>query len=105
MPNPWDVGSARALEHLGFPALATTSAGFAWALGRSDNDNSLEDVLGHLRTLSSAVQVPINADFQDGYAADPAGVAENVKLACSTGIAGLSIEDASGDAAEPLLAF
>ena len=105
MPNPWDVGSARALEHLGFPALATTSAGFAWALGRSDNDNSLDDVLGHLRTLSSAVQVPINADFQEGYAADPAGVAENVKLACATGIAGLSIEDASGDAAEPLFAF
>lgn len=106
MPNPWDTGSARALEQLGFPALATTSAGYAWAQGRQDNGTrTLGDTLAHLRTIASAVRVPVNADFQDGYASDPAGVATNVQLACSTGIAGLSIEDASLDDAEPLFDF
>jgi 2-methylisocitrate lyase-like PEP mutase family enzyme len=105
MPNPWDVGSARALEQLGFPALASTSAGFAWTLGRADTGATLPEVLDHLRAVSAAVAVPVNADFENGYAVEPDGVATNVSLAVATGIAGLSIEDASGDAADPLLGF
>lgn len=105
MPNPWDVGSARALEQLGFPALATTSAGLAWTLGRADNQVTLEQVLDHLRVVVDAVAVPVNADFEGGFAVDPAQVASNVKRAAETGIAGLSIEDSSGDEAEPLFAF
>lgn len=105
MPNPWDVGSARALAQLGFPALATTSAGFAWTLGRADTQATRDEVLEHLRTVVDAVQVPVNADFEGGYAVDPDGVAANVTLAVQTGIAGLSIEDASGDPDEPLLDF
>ncbi|HSO70420.1 MAG TPA: isocitrate lyase/phosphoenolpyruvate mutase family protein, partial [Arachnia sp.] len=105
MPNPWDVGSARVLEQLGFPALATTSAGFAWTVGRSDAHLGLEQALGHLRDVAGAVDVPVNADFQGGYAVDPEGVAANVALAAATGIAGLSIEDASGDEADPLFEF
>jgi 2-methylisocitrate lyase-like PEP mutase family enzyme len=102
MPNPWDAGSARALEQLGFPALATTSAGFAWSTGRADNQVALEQVLEHLRQVVNAVDVPVNADFEGGYAIDPAQVAVNVKRAAATGIAGLSIEDSSGDASAPL---
>ena len=102
MPNPWDVGSARALEALGFPALATTSAGFAWTLGRRDNPGDLDQTLAHLRTIVDAVAVPVNADFQDGFAVDPEQVSVHVALATRTGVAGLSIEDASGDPAEPL---
>lgn len=102
MPNPWDVGSARALEGLGFPALATTSAGLAWTLGRTDTEATLDEVLAHLRSVVEAVSVPVNADFEDGYATDPAGVAENVRRAVGTGIAGLSIEDATGDPDRPL---
>ncbi len=102
MPNPWDVGSARALEHLGFPAVATTSAGLAWTLGRADGSATLEEVLAHLTAIAAAVTVPVNADFEQGYATDPAGVAANVRRAVGTGIAGLSIEDASGDASDPL---
>lgn len=105
MPNPWDVGSARALEGLGFPALATTSAGAAWTVGREDNGMTLEQALEHLRAIAGAVTVPVNADFQDGFAADPDQVAANVKLAAATGVAGLSIEDASGDQTEPLYDF
>jgi 2-methylisocitrate lyase-like PEP mutase family enzyme len=105
MPNPWDVGSARALEQLGFKALATTSAGLAWTLGLTDRQISLGQVLEHLRVVAAAVTVPVNADFEGGYAVDPAQVGVNVKLAASTGIAGLSIEDASGDPADPLLEF
>ncbi len=105
MPNPWDVGSARLLAQLGFPALATTSAGLAWSLGRPDNGSSLEETLAHLRTLAQAVDVPLNADFTNGFAAAPEGVAENVRRAAVTGVAGLSIEDSSGDAAEPLYGF
>ena len=105
MPNPWDVGSARALEQLGFPALATTSAGFAWTVGRSDAQLGLEQALAHLRDVAGAVDVPVNADFQGGYAVDPESVAANVELAAATGIAGLSIEDDSGDAADPLFEF
>jgi methylisocitrate lyase len=103
MPNPWDVGSARALQQLGFPALATTSAGFAWSVGRPDRQVGLEPVLAHLRTLAGAVEVPLNADFEGGYAVEPEDVAANVKLAVGTGVAGLSIEDASGDPDHPLL--
>lgn len=105
MPNPWDVGSARALEQLGFKALATTSAGLAWTLGRADTQVTRDQALDHFRRIADAVAVPVNADFEDGYASEPAQVAENVKMAADTGIAGLSIEDASGDAAEPLYQF
>ena len=105
MPNPWDVGSARALEQLGFKALATTSAGLAWTLGRTDTQASRDQVLDHLRLIAGAVGVPVNADFEGGYAVDPAGVAANVAMAVDTGIAGLSIEDSSGDDAEPLVDF
>jgi 2-methylisocitrate lyase-like PEP mutase family enzyme len=105
MANPWDVGSARALEQMGFKALATTSAGFAWTLGRTDTQATRDEVLEHLRLVADAVSVPVNADFEGGYAVDPAEVAANVKLAAETGIAGLSIEDSSGDAADPLLEF
>ncbi len=102
IPNPWDVGSALALQSLGFPALATTSSGFAWSQGRADGAMSRDQVLEHLRTLVAATRVPVNADFESGYAATAAGVAESVRLAVATGVAGLSIEDASGVAAEPL---
>ena len=95
MPNPWDAGSARALEQLGFKALATTSAGFAWTLGLADDDVGLEEALGHLRVIVDAVTVPVNADFQGGFAVDPEQVNENVKLAVATGVAGLSIEDST----------
>ena len=105
MPNPWDVGSARALDEMGFKALATTSAGLAWSLGRADNQVTLEQVLEHLRVVTDAVSVPVNADFEGGYAVDPAQVGANVKLAADTGIAGLSIEDSSGDEADPLFDF
>lgn len=105
MPNPWDIGSARALEQLGFPALATTSAGAAWTVGREDNGMTLDQSLDHLRAIADAVSVPVNADFQDGFAADPDQVAVNVKLAAETGVAGLSIEDATGDEADPLYDF
>jgi len=105
MPNPWDAGSARALEQLGFKALATTSAGFAWTLGRADNQVALDEALEHLRVVVAAVRVPVNADFEGGFAVDPQQVAANVKLAAATGIAGLSIEDSTGDEVEPLHAF
>ncbi len=105
MPNPWDVGSARALEQMGFKALATTSAGLAWTLGRADNQVTLDQALEHLRVIADAVTVPVNADFQGGYAVDPAQVGANVKLAAGTGIAGLSIEDSSGDEDRPLFDF
>jgi 2-methylisocitrate lyase-like PEP mutase family enzyme len=105
MPNPWDEGSARALEQLGFKALATTSAGMAWTLGRTDTQATLDQALEHLRRVAGAVSVPVNADFEGGYAVDPADVAENVKRAADTGVAGLSIEDSTGDAADPLVRF
>jgi methylisocitrate lyase len=102
MPNPWDAGSARALEQLGFPALATTSAGFAWTLGKADNQVTLEEALDHLRAVASAVTVPVNADFEGGFAVEPHDVATHVAAAVATGIAGLSIEDSTGDTADPL---
>jgi len=102
MPNPWDVGSARALAQLGFPALATTSAGFAWTMGRPDNHVTLDEALAHLRAVADAVDVPVNADFEGGFAVDPQDVKGNVTLAVATGIAGLSIEDSTGDGTRPL---
>ena len=105
MPNPWDIGSARLLVGLGFPAIATTSAGLAWSLGRRDNEISLEVSLAHLRAIAGCVDVPLNADFEDGFAKEPSRVAANVSAAAATGVAGLSIEDSTGDAAEPLYDF
>ncbi len=105
MPNPWDVGSALALSGMGFSALATSSAGSAWTLGRADNELVLSQVLGHLHTIASVVEIPVNADFEGGFADDPEGVAANVRLAASTGIAGLSIEDSTGSQEEPLYEF
>jgi 2-methylisocitrate lyase-like PEP mutase family enzyme len=102
LPNPWDIGSARFLQQLGFKALASTSAGFAWSQGAADGAVSLGSVLAHLQTLVDATDLPVNADFQNGFAVEPAGVAENVRAALATGIAGLSIEDATGDPAQPL---
>ena len=105
MPNPWDPGSAHVLESLGFKALATTSAGFAWTTGRADNHVTLEATIEHLRAVVDAVSVPVNADFEGGYAVEPDQVAENVRLAAASGIAGLSIEDSTGDKARPLHDF
>jgi 2-methylisocitrate lyase-like PEP mutase family enzyme len=102
LPNPYDVGSAKALAHLGFKALASTSAGFAWTIGKSDNRVTLEDVLTHLSALCGAVDLPVNADFEGGFAHEPAKVGANVAAAARTGVAGLSIEDSTGDAAQPL---
>lgn len=102
IPNPWDVGSARFLQGLGFKALATTSSGFAWSQGYPDNGISRDMALAHLHELVAATDLPMNADFESGFAADAAGVAESVRLAVETGVAGLSIEDSTGDAAQPL---
>src|SRR5438094_9542639 len=105
MPNPWDAGSARVLARLRFPALATTSAGFAWSVGRADNHVTIEQALTHFRAIVDVVDLPINADFEDGFAIDPAGVQANVARAVETGIAGVSIEDSTRDRANPLFEF
>jgi len=105
IPNPWDVGSARFLQSLGFKALATTSSGLAWSQGRPDVPGSRETALAHLHEMVAATDLPVNADFENGYARDAQGVAESVRLAVETGVAGLSIEDATGDAAHPLYAL
>jgi methylisocitrate lyase len=105
IPNPWDVGSARALAGLGFAALATTSSGFAASLGRRDYDLPMEAVLTHCRSLAASVDVPVSADFEGGFAVEPEGVAANVVAATATGIAGLSIEDSTRDPAAPLFEF
>ena len=104
LPNPWDAGSARFLEQLGFRALATSSAGMAFSHGLPDAPWAVprEMMLAHLRDMVAATALPVNADYQSGYAREPEGVAESVALAVATGVAGLSIEDASGDAAAPL---
>lgn len=101
-PNPWDVGSARYLQSLGFPALASTSSGLAWTLGKPDAAVGVDEVLAHLAVMAEACDVPLNADFEAGYAETPQGVAANVGRAAATGIAGLSIEDATGKPDEPL---
>jgi 2-methylisocitrate lyase-like PEP mutase family enzyme len=105
VPNPWDLGSARLLVQLGFRALATTSSGFAWSLGRQDGHVSLEATLAHLRAISQGVEVPVSADFEGGFATAPEAVGANVAAATTTGIAGLSIEDSTGDASNPLYDF
>jgi 2-methylisocitrate lyase-like PEP mutase family enzyme len=102
IPNPWDAGSAKFLESLGFKALATTSSGSAWSQGRADGAVARAGVLAHLRTIVEATSLPVNADFEAGYAPDAAGVGESVRMAIDTGVAGLSIEDSTGDAERPL---
>src|SRR5258706_7805840 len=105
MPNPWDRGSAIYLQKLGFKALATTSAGFAWSAGHPDSGVTVDQVLAHLKEIAGAVSLPVNADFEGGYAREPQGVAANVTRAVATGIAGLSIEDSTGDKDNPLFEF
>lgn len=105
IPNPWDTGSAMALQSLGFQALASTSSGMAWSLGRPDNGVELERVLAHLENVVKAVDLPVNADFEGGFAVSPEGVAANVARAIETGVAGLSIEDSTGDSEAPLYDF
>jgi 2-methylisocitrate lyase-like PEP mutase family enzyme len=102
LPNPWDVGSARALQHLGFKAVASTSAGYAWTIGRADTRITVDDACEHLTALCKAVDLPVNADFEGGFADEPEKVAVNVARGVATGIAGLSIEDSTGDKANPL---
>jgi 2-methylisocitrate lyase-like PEP mutase family enzyme len=102
LPNPWDPGSARYLQSLGFKALATTSAGFAWSKARPDNGITRDMAVTHLAEMVAATDVPLNADFESGFAADAAGVAESVRLAIDAGVAGLSIEDSTGDPGRPL---
>lgn len=105
IPNPWDVGSARYLASLGFKALASTSSGAAWACGKPDGGMPLPQVLEHLRALVAATGLPVNADFEKGFADDPEGVARHVALAVDTGIAGVSIEDSTGNAGAPQFEF
>src|SRR5213079_627849 len=102
LPNPWDIGSAKYLQHLGFRALATTSAGFAFSRGMADGAVGRDLMLAHIREIVEATELPVNADFENGYADDPEGVAENVRRCVETGVAGLSIEDNSGRKDQPL---
>src|SRR4029077_14982737 len=102
LPNPFDVGSAKALQHLGFKALASPSAGLAGTTGRAANRVTVDDVCDHLTALCAAVDLPVNADFEGGFAVEPAKVATNVARGVRTGVAGLSIEDSTGDKAKPL---
>ena len=104
IPNPWDAGTAKYLRHLGFQALATTSAGMAFSLGLPDSGGAVtaDVVLDHVAAIAAATDLPVNADFQAGYASDPEGVAENVRRCVEKGVAGLSIEDATGDSGKPL---
>ena len=102
IPNPWDLGSARYLQSLGFKALATTSSGFAWSQAHPDGPISRDLALAHLHEIVAATDLPVNADFQNGFATDAPGVAESVRLAIETGVAGLSIEDSTSDPAKPL---
>ena len=104
IPNPWDIGTARYLRHLGFKAMATTSSGFAFSRGLPDTDWAVgrDLALSHIAEIAAAVELPLNADFESGYAHEPEGVAENVRLCIETGVAGLSIEDATGDRGKPL---
>lgn len=105
IPNPFDVGSAKALQHLGFKALASTSAGFAWSIAKADNRVTVDDVCDHLAAICAAVDIPVNADFEDGFAHEPDKVGVNVARAVKTGVAGLSIEDFTGDNARPLFDY
>lgn len=105
LPNPWDIGSARMLAGMGFHALATTSSGLAWSRGQGDNKVSMHQVLDHIGTLSSAVPIPVNADFEGGFAVNPEDVHAHYAMAAQTGIAGISIEDSTGDSENPLFDF
>lgn len=105
IPNPWDIGSAHALAALGFKALATTSSGFAWSRAHADNTMDVEAVLAHCRGIVEATDLPVNADFEDGHARDIDGLKENVRRCVETGVAGLSIEDSTGDPSQPLYEF
>jgi len=105
IPNPWDVGSARVLVGLGFQALATTSSGAAWSIGRRDHDVTLDDALAHFRTIAAGVDVPVNGDFEGAFAVEPDDVAANVRAAALTGLAGVSVEDSTEDAGNPLFDF
>jgi len=102
LPNPWDVGSARYLRGLGFKALASTSSGAAWSLGAPDNGITLEQAIAHVAALVAATDLPVNADFEHGFADDPEGVARHVARCLETGVAALSIEDSTGEQARPL---
>jgi len=105
IPNPWDAGSAHALAALGFKALATTSSGFAWSRANADNTMDIEAVLAHCREIVEATDLPVNADFEDGHARDIDGLKKNVRRCVETGVAGLSIEDSTGDPSQPLYDF
>jgi 2-methylisocitrate lyase-like PEP mutase family enzyme len=105
IPNPWNIGSARYLEGLGYKAIATTSSGHAHAQGLPDGAEPVDDVLAHYRELTGAVDIPLNADFENGYADTLDGVAKNVSRCIETGVAGLSIEDFSGDEKNPIYGF
>ncbi len=105
LPNPWDVGTARYLQHLGFEALATTSAGAAFGMGLPDGAVARDAMLAHIRAIAEACDVPVNADFESGHAREAEGVAENVRRCVETGVAGISIEDSTGDEADPLYAL
>ena len=105
IPNPWDAGSARVLAQLGFLALATTSSGFAWSIGRSDNHVTLDQALAYMDAVARTVDVPVSADFEGGFAIAPADVGANVARAAATAISGLSIEDSTHDATQPLFEF
>ncbi|MBS0381677.1 MAG: isocitrate lyase/phosphoenolpyruvate mutase family protein [Proteobacteria bacterium] len=105
IPNPWDAGSAHALASLGFKALATTSSGYAWSQAQPDHAPDVEMVLAHYREIVAATDLPVNADFEDGHARDLDGLQDNVRRCIDTGVAGLSIEDSTGDAAQPLYDF
>jgi methylisocitrate lyase len=102
LPNPWDIGTAICLEHLGFKALATTSAGFAFSRGKPDGGVPRDEMLAHIREIVKATALPVNADFHGGYADEPEDVAANVQLCVETGVAGLSIEDSTGRSDRPL---
>ena len=105
IPNPWDIGSAKLLQQLGFAAVATTSSGFAWSLGRQDNHVTLEEALRHFTDIAASVAIPVNADFEGAFAREPEEVLRNVQRAAATGVAGLSIEDSTTNSSEPLLPF
>jgi 2-methylisocitrate lyase-like PEP mutase family enzyme len=105
IPNPWDIGTARYLQHLGFSAIATTSSGAAWSLGLPDTAVGRDAMLAHVTSIVAASDLPVNADFESGYAASPREVGESVGMCVDTGIAGLSIEDSTGDAKDPLFAI
>src|SRR5437667_5852292 len=105
IPNPWDIGTARYLQQLGFPAIATTSSGAAWSLGLPDTAVGRDAMLAHVAAIVAASDLPVNADFESGYAASPREVGESVRMCVATGVAGISIEDSTGDRADPLYAL